>query len=251
MMMMRLDVGYGTHQGRVRPINQDSVGVFGPPRRFLQRRSQPTLFVVADGMGGHRSGEIASQTAVESIRTAFFQEIEETSPANALKSAIIAANEAVKARAARSPETTGMGTTIVAAATIEKTVFFANVGDSRGYLISRDKIRQITEDHSLVAEQVRMGIITEDEALEGHRNVITRAVGRREDLEVDIFEEQWEPGDTFILCSDGLWDQVSESQMAMVLYEMEAQPAARKLIEMAMTAQAPDNVSVVIVRRVA
>jgi protein phosphatase len=207
------------------------------------------LFAVADGMGGHRGGEVASQTAIETIRKAFFQEIKEASPANTLKAAIVAANEAVKERAACSPETTGMGTTVVATMITEETVFFANVGDSRGYLIGKDKIRQITEDHSLVAEQVRMGFITEDEARESQRNVITRAVGRREDLEVDIFEEPWTPGDAFILCSDGLWDQVSESQMVMVLSELEAQPAARKLIEMAMTGQAPDNVSVIIARR--
>jgi serine/threonine protein phosphatase PrpC len=246
---MHLDVGYGTHQGRVRQVNQDSVGVFGPPRRFLRPGGPPVLFVVADGMGGHRGGEVASQTAVEAMRKAFFRATEESPSTETLRTAITTANDAVKARAAHSPEIMGMGTTIVAATTAGEKIFFANVGDSRGYLISKDEIRQITEDHSLVAEQLRMGLITEDEAQESRHNIITRAVGRREDLEIDVFEEEWAPGDAFILCSDGLWNQVSEPQIVMVLSELEAQPAARKLIEMAMTAQAPDNVSVVIVRR--
>jgi serine/threonine protein phosphatase PrpC len=207
------------------------------------------LFVVADGMGGHRGGEVASQTAIEAMRKAFFRATEESPSTETLRTAITTANDAVKARAAHSPEIMGMGTTIVAATTAGEKIFFANVGDSRGYLISKDEIRQITEDHSLVAEQLRMGLITEDEAQESRHNIITRAVGRREDLEIDVFEEEWAPGDAFILCSDGLWNQVSEPQIVMVLSELEAQPAARKLIEMAMTAQAPDNVSVVIVRR--
>jgi protein phosphatase len=251
MMTMQLDVGYGTHQGRVRSINQDAVGVFAPKARLLQRKGQPMLFVVADGMGGHLSGEVASRTAIEAVRKEFFRESVENPPGDALRVAIAEANEAVKAVSAGSPEMTGMGTTVVAAAITEAVVFFANVGDSRGYFISADKIRQVTEDHSLVAEQIRMGFITEDEAVEGRRNVITRAVGRRDDLEVDVFEEPWGPGDVFLLCSDGLWDPVSESQMMMVLAEMAAQDAARKLIEMAMTAQARDNVSVIIVRRLA
>jgi len=247
---MRLDIGYGTHRGRVRTANQDTVGVFAPPRRFFQRQGQPVLFMVADGMGGHQSGEVASRMAVETMRRSFFREFETAPLAEALKATIIGANEAVKAQAAKSSGMAGMGTTVVAAAVAEKIVCFANVGDSRGYIVRKGEVRQVTDDHSLVAEQLRMGLITPEESAESHRNVITRAVGRREDLEVDIFEEPWEVGDAFILCSDGLWGQVSELQMAMVVSEMAAQPAARKLIELAMTSQAPDNISVIVVRRV-
>lgn len=246
---MRLDIGYGTHQGRVRNVNQDAVGVFATPRRLFRRSDQPMLYVVADGMGGHRAGEVASQIAMQTVSKIFFQQIKESSLREALTTAIVEANKAVRIKAARSPEERGMGTTVVAAAITVETIFFANVGDSRGYLIRGEEIRQVTEDHSLVAEKLQMGVITEEEAKESHRNVITRSVGRRDDLIVDIFEEQWEPGDAFVLCSDGLWDQVSDEQMVMALSELEAQPAARKLIEMAMTAQAPDNISVIIVRR--
>lgn len=143
-----------------------------------------------------------------------------------------------------------MGTTVVAATVDEEDIYFVNVGDSRGYFIRDEEITQITEDHSLVAEQVRMGQMTKEQAeMAQGRNVITRAVGRRLELDIDLFVEPWGVGDAFLLCSDGLWGPVTEAQMLAVLMELDPQPAAEKLLQMAMTSQAPDNVSVIIVRR--
>lgn len=246
---MHLDVGFSTHQGRVRGSNQDSVGVF-MPSGGLFREAGPPLFIVADGMGGHRGGETASRLAAQSMGEIFQRKIRNASPVEALQVALLEANQFVLDQSNKTPELKDMGTTVVAATVAEEAVYIVNVGDSRAYFLRGEEFYQVTQDHSLVAEQVRMGRLTAEQAASSkRRNVITRAVGRYEDLEVDLFEEPWQPGDAFVLCSDGLWGPVSDAQIQMVVQEMEAQPAAEKLVQMTMIGQAPDNVSVVVVRR--
>ena len=246
---MRLDIGFCTHQGRVRKSNQDSVGVFQPSGGVFRREGLP-LFVVADGMGGHQGGEIASMMAVKAMGEVFAEGSRKSPPGEALRTALQAANRAVLAQSRASPELKGMGTTVVAATITEHTVCYVNVGDSRGYFIRGETCHQITEDHSLVAEQVRLGGLTKEQAANARgRNVITRSVGRGEQVEVDLFEQAWQTGDAILLCSDGLWGPISDAQLLTVLLELEAQAASEKLVQLAMIGQAPDNVSVVIVRR--
>jgi protein phosphatase len=246
---MQLDIGFGTHQGRRRQTNQDTVGVF-EPRGFFKRGSHWPLLVVADGMGGHRGGAVASHLAVQSAGKAY-QKASKTVPAEELLvSVVMAANQSVRDKSIRTPSLQGMGTTVVAAIIEGDSVHVANVGDSRAYMIRGEEIEQITDDHSLIAEQVRVGVLTKEQAAVAvGRNVITRALGRRETLEVDVFTVDWQEGDVLVLCSDGLWGQVSDGQIVAVVAEMEAQPAVEQLTRLALRSHAPDNIGVVVVRR--
>jgi protein phosphatase len=246
---MRLRIGFVTHQGLVRSSNQDTLAVVEPPMSLFGR-PRSWLFVVADGMGGHRGGEIASRVAVQTMVDVFGQLSRHDPPGKALKEALVAANEAILERGQGIPELSKMGTTVVAATVTEGTIYLSNVGDSRAYVIHGDSIHQITEDHSLVSEQIRAGLIAEDDPF-ARRNILTRAVGRAGHLEIDQFEEPWQAGDTLMMCSDGLWGVISDAQMAAVLSELEPQPASEKLVQMAMTGQSSDNISVVVVKRLA
>lgn len=247
---MQLTTGFMTHQGLVRSSNQDTLAIV-EPRKPLFGRTGLWLFVVADGMGGHRGGEIASSVAVETMVQVFGQlGRQDDSPGDALKESLMAANEAILDRGQGVPELGKMGTTVVAATVTEQTIHLCNVGDSRAYLVQNESIHQLTEDHSLVCEQIRAGLIAEDDPF-ARRNILTRAVGRAGPLEVDQFEVPWQPGDVLMMCSDGLWGVLSDAQMAAVLSDLEPQPASEKLVQMAMTGQSSDNISVVVVKRVA
>jgi len=248
-MRMRLDIGFGTHQGRRRETNQDTVGVF--ERRGLFRRGiESPLLVVADGMGGHRGGAVASHIAVQAAGRAYQRASRSTPLDEVLVTAVMVANQAVREKAARTPSLGGMGTTIVAAMIDGDSVHVANVGDSRAYIVHGGEIVQITDDHSLVAEQVRAGALTKEQAAVAvGRNVITRALGRQEALEVDIFSVDWQPQDALVLCTDGLWGQVSDKQILTVVQEMEAQAAVEQLARLALRSHAPDNLGVIIARR--
>lgn len=246
---MQLQIGFVTHQGLVRTSNQDTLAVVEPQKPLFGR---PGLwfFVVADGMGGHRGGEIASSVAVETMVQVFGERNRDAeSPGEALKESLVAANEAILDRGQGIPELGKMGTTVVAATVTEQAIHVCNVGDSRAYLVRGEAIQQLTEDHSLVSEQIRAGLIAEDDPF-ARRNILTRAVGRAGQLDVDLFEEPWQAGDVLMMCSDGLWGVLSDAQMATVLSELEPQSASEKLVEMAMTGQSSDNISVVVVKRV-
>ncbi|MBN1427046.1 MAG: Stp1/IreP family PP2C-type Ser/Thr phosphatase [Anaerolineae bacterium] len=246
---MRLKTGFVTHQGLVRSSNQDAVAIV-EPRRPLFGRPGLWLFVVADGMGGYQGGEIASSVAVQTMVRVFGQQSRQNTPAEALQVAFTSANQAILARAQDAPGLSRMGTTLVAATVTEQSVYLCNVGDSRAYLMHEGTIRQVTEDHSLVSEQVRAGLIQEDDPL-ARRNILTRSVGRAGHLKVDRFKEPWQPNDILLLCSDGLWGVLSDAQIAAVLAEMDPQSASEKLVQMAMISQSSDNISAVIVKRLA
>jgi protein phosphatase len=245
---MKITAGYYTHQGRVRDSNQDFVTVVPPKTGFFGQGGN-WLIVLADGMGGYHGGEIASQLAVETLVQVFGQK-SRSNPASALIEAVQAANKAVAERAQAEIDLHAMGTTLVAATVVNDQVYISNVGDSRGYLIRGEESAQLTLDHSLVSESHRAGLIT-DEELEtaGQRNIITRALGREARVEIDTFEQVWQPGDAILLCCDGLWGVLSDAQIAMVVSELAPQPAAEKLVEMAMNAQSTDNISAVIMKR--
>lgn len=209
----------------------------------------PSLFIVADGMGGHAAGDLASRVCVETVVDVIGSGGEkEIIPL--FERAIRKANQAVLEKAASKPEYAGMGTTLVTAAVAGDTLYVANVGDSRLYLIDDDRIDQITHDHSLVEEMVRAGRLRRDQ-MKDHpeKNIITRAVGGEENIEADFFDVGLHEGDIILLCSDGLTNMVEDEQIfRIVKRESTLREAGRKLISAANRAGGRDNISVVLAR---
>jgi serine/threonine protein phosphatase PrpC len=236
---VRLRWGGATDVGHVRSVNQDAM-LLGPD-----------VFVVADGMGGHQGGEVASSVAIETIE-AVAGRIAGSSVTD-LVAAVGDANEAVYERGSNDPSLSGMGTTLVAIAAVvedgEERLAIVNVGDSRAYRFSGGELRQITEDHSLVAELVREGRISEQEAaVHPQRNIVTRALGIDEHIPVDDFQLLPHTGDRYLLCSDGLTNEVEERDMAVVLRTVDdPDEAARELVRRANQHGGRDNITVVIV----
>ena len=209
----------------------------------------PSLLIVADGMGGHAAGDLASRVCVETAVSSI-EGSGQTETIPILAEAVQKANRAVLKKAAEKPEYAGMGTTIVAAVIDGNTLYVANVGDSRLYLIDDDRIDQITLDHSLVAEMVRSGRIS-PEQMRNHpeKNIITRAVGGEENVEVDFFDVGLHKGDVVLLCSDGLTNMVEDDQIfRIVRREKTLRDAGQKLISAANSAGGRDNISVVLAR---
>lgn len=231
-----------TDPGRRRENNQDSVLVRELPAGYV-------LLVVADGVGGMRGGEVASSSAIEGLVDDLLREpIEE--PAERLARAYEAANRRVVEIAGERPELKGMASTMVTALVREDGAVFGNVGDSRAYLVDADGIRQISSDHSWVAEQVRAGSLTPDEA-ERHqfRSVITRAMGADAGVEPDIEDGvRLVDGATIVLCSDGLYRVVSDDEIARTVASGSVEQCARRLVEMANAAGGPDNIGIAILR---
>lgn len=232
-----------TDMGITREMNQDYFFTSEEPLGHL-----PNLFVVADGMGGHKAGEFASrftvETIVKEVKKCRKRDLEEI-----LQYAISAANEALKEYARTHTEMSGMGTTVVAATVRGDRLLAANVGDSRLYLVG-NKIRQITEDHSLVMEMVRIGEITREQA-RNHpdKNIITRAIGAEKDVEVDFFRAKIREGDKILLCSDGLTNMVKNSEIKMILNREELSLAEKVelLVDTANKNGGKDNITVVVV----
>lgn len=246
--------GYGTTDvGKKRLSNEDA---------FLFDDALG-LYVVADGMGGHAAGEVASQEAVDSVHgmvqkeRALLHAIEagDGNPDSlrrlmrVLESAVQAATYMVFAIAQHDPEQQGMGTTVSALLLCGPYAVTAQVGDSRVYLVRHGIASQLTEDHTLVAWQLKQGIITEEEAQNSpHRNVITRAVGSREYVQVDTHFFSTQPGDNFVICSDGLHTYVGEDEIASAAQE-DLAVAARGLIGLANDRGGRDNITVIVARR--
>lgn len=231
-----------TDIGKKRKLNQDFVYVSEEPVGNL-----PNLFIVADGMGGHKAGDYASKCTVETvireIRSSF-----EKNPVRILSKAIRVANDQIRRKSKEDVNLYGMGTTVVAASCLGRYLQVANVGDSRLYIIN-DKIRQITRDHSLVEEMVRMGGI-DREAARNHpdKNIITRAIGARDTVEIDFFHEELKPGDIVLMCSDGLTNMLEDEEIGSILREKTSiQDRAAKLVETANNNGGKDNIAVIII----
>ena len=208
------------------------------------------MFVVCDGMGGAAAGEIASSLAVEEMmRRLTSRNAGNPLPADA-ENAVAAANHAIFSRAARSQKLSGMGTTLVALLVEERHAWILNVGDSRGYRLRNSPLEQVTVDHSLVEEQVRSGQMTRAEALRSPlRNVITRALGTQKSVSPDIFELEAEPGDLFLLCSDGLTRELSDSLMeSLLLVGSPLDELCARLVDAANQAGGHDNITCLLVR---
>lgn len=207
--------------------------------------------MVADGMGGHKAGDFASKYTVNVLR----EEIEHTpykEPEEVLRHAVTIANNKLIDVAATDVKLEGMGTTLVAATIVDKTLYFANVGDSRLYLIN-DKIRQMSKDHSLVEEMVRLGGIKAEEA-RNHpdKNIITRAIGVKKDVEADIYEYRLKKNDVILMCTDGLSNMVeNEDIFDIVKGSRDVIEAVQMLIEKANSNGGRDNIGVIVAQPLA
>ncbi len=207
----------------------------------------PNLFIVADGMGGHKAGEVASKSAVEAA-VKQIKSSKEKDPISIMQEAINRANDVVVDRAVNEEGCAGMGTTMVVATITEKAIYIANVGDSRLYFINGE-IHQITRDHSYVEEMVFLGEIPREEARNHEKkNIITRAIGVEKDIYADYFEVNYKKGDYILLCSDGLTNMVEDEKIKeIVLSNMSVDDKSRTLIELANENGGRDNISVVLV----
>ena len=203
------------------------------------------IYAVADGMGGHLAGEVASQMAIDAVRD--MAERERTPSISALKDMVRAAHEAIFAHAEENSECAGMGTTLSVLWRGGNYVYIAHVGDSRIYRLREGVMERITQDHSLVEELVRAGIITPEQArTHPRRNVITRALGTQGENEPDLLVADIRKGDVFLLCSDGLTSMVEDSAIEETLRDNNLERAADSLIEQALAAGGRDNVTVVL-----
>jgi len=250
---IEIEFGASSDVGRVRENNEDSFRV----------APEINLFVLSDGMGGQSSGEIASRLASEAVITHCREAAE--NPAllfagrmtagasefgDRLASAFRLANHAVYQAAQGNPALHGMGATLVAVMFAEQRVSVAHVGDSRVYRLRNGHLELLTDDHSFIAEQVRQGHMTEQEAQNSNlQNVLMRAIGVEEEVEVDLNEELFADDDVLLLCSDGLTKELSDAQIAAVLADVEdARAAANQLIKLANDAGGNDNITVIVLR---
>ena len=230
-----------TDVGMVRQVNQDYVYTTDNPLGPL-----PNLFVVADGMGGHQAGDYASKYTVEVLRRELKQS-EEEDVEKALISAIKTANREIIKKASQDPHLKGMGTTVVVATIVNQMMYFANVGDSRLYLINQG-ITQLTKDHSLVEEMVRLGGIKPEEA-KSHpdKNIITRAIGAKAEVDVDFYEHRLKRGDIILMCTDGLSNMVEDEELFHIVQGgRDIVEAGTSLVEAAKENGGTDNIGLVL-----
>jgi serine/threonine protein phosphatase PrpC len=247
-----LAVGAATDQGRVRPNNEDQYALFLEPGLPLGVRA---ILVVADGMGGHQAGEVASGLVISAfadwLRSGVAERIALPSDLPGLLVQVIEdANQRIFTAASRDARLRGMGTTVVAAAITDGRVVLAHVGDSRAYLIENANIYQLTRDHSWIAEQVRAGLLTHAEApRHPRRNVLTRAVGIAATVSVETGAFEIGDGDTLLLCTDGLTSLIADQDILRIAGRIpDPRRAARALVDLANQRGSPDNVTVVIAR---
>lgn len=232
-----------TDVGQKRKMNQDYVFVSDSPVGNL-----PNLFVVADGMGGHNAGDFASSHAVQAL----VREISEDAdynPVKVIRHAIETANTELISQAQKDENLSGMGTTMVVSTIVGHYAYVANVGDSRLYVI-QEKIHQITKDHSLVQEMVRMGELKAEEA-RNHpdKNIITRALGAEKTVDIDFFDLKLEPGSTILMCSDGLSNMVEDKKLEEIILEPEKElrEKGEELLRQANQNGGKDNIAIVLI----
>lgn len=233
--------------GKKRNHNEDSCMLCVPEDRSALAE-QGLLFAVADGMGGVSGGEFASRLALQTLADEYYGSTGSI-PAR-LRESLRKANLRIYEEAEHNPQYHGMGTTVSAVALQGDCAYIAQVGDSRVYM-SRDNgtIWQITDDHSLVAEQVRNGMLSEEEArTHALKNLITRAVGTKDSIEIDLFAVRLQEKDTLLICSDGLSNVVKDDEIGHTLKSNTVQGAARVLVGRALEGGGPDNITVVLLR---
>lgn len=242
-----LDVFGLTDEGLVRDHNED----------YILCSAESGLVVLADGMGGHNAGEVASELAVSCVKEALEEvlspEIKDACEMDfkeVVHESVVFANDEINLHAKTHPECKGMGTTIVMALFHEDKVILANVGDSRIYRFRKGELKQVTTDHSLVQEMIDNGYMSEEEAMNStNRNLITRALGIAEDVKVDVAEDDFEKNDIYLLCSDGLSDMISDELIfsTLVKSRQDLKRASEELVKEAKEHGGHDNVSVILV----
>lgn len=231
-----------TDKGRIRTVNQDfifaSVEPVGPV---------PNLFLVADGMGGHKAGDYASRFVVEHLTT-WLRDAEDSRIVPLLREGISTVNRMLYRESMEKPELAGMGTTLVAAVADETTMYVANIGDSRLYQMGR-QLKQVTRDHSYVEELVSLGRLDRGSSdYRKQKNIITRAVGAEERLEIDFFEVSLEPGNYILMCSDGLSNMLESAEIEEIICsDLDLQEKTEKLITVANDNGGKDNIAVILI----
>jgi len=239
----QLIVAASSDAGNVRERNEDLVYHAELP---VDGGVETSILAVADGMGGYDRGDVASKMAIDTV-TERFQTLDTDDFVLLLKQAYRRANELIYEDGSAQGDHNIMGTTLVVAVIRDTDLTMANVGDSRGYLARAGVLTQVTSDHSLIAEQVRMGVLTEQEARESnHKNIITRALGHRQRVDVDVFELTLLPEDRLLLSTDGLHDFVDEGEMLAIITGMQPEEATRTLVMRALENGSTDNVSAVV-----
>ena len=233
-----------TDVGKVREVNQDCVFSSTGPVGCL-----PNLFIVADGMGGHKAGDIASRLTVDSVVDKL-SKVNSKDYISVITDTIIKVNKEVIDKAAESQDYAGMGTTLVVATVFDNILKVANVGDSRLYVVGEDII-QITRDHSLVEEMVINGQLDRADArVDKRKNIITRAIGGESKVEAEMFSVELKPEDKILMCSDGLSNMVDDAEILEIINrEPDIEKSARMLIDAANENGGKDNISVVIVEQ--
>lgn len=224
-----------THVGNVRPSNQDAL---------LILEGQYGLYGVADGMGGHQAGDVASRMAVEHLTKA----LKDKTPSEALlRKGIEKANSAVYKAQNKDFTLSGMGTTLTVIWENESEILLGHVGDSRAYRLRDGELTQVSQDHSMVAEMVRSGVLTPEEAASHpYRNIITRAVGTDKTVETDITLLDKQAGDLYLICSDGLTEYVTDQKLQEILTGSAMEEAADQLLKLALDGGGRDNISLVL-----
>ncbi len=229
-----------TDTGKRREMNQDYMYASETPVGNL-----PNLLILADGMGGHNAGDFASRFTVQAI-VDYVKRSRDDSPVAVLKDAIWQANEAVMEKSQMDIDLEGMGTTVVAATVLNGSLYVANVGDSRLYLLN-DTIVQVTKDHSYVQEMVRRGELAPEEArMHPDRNIITRAIGGGRDIDVDFFEVELDGKDRILMCSDGLTDMLDDREIFEVSRRGDSRAAVEALVDAANEHGGNDNITVIL-----
>lgn len=239
-----MEINFQTDVGQRRNTNQDYTGLF-------ENKAGHKLAILADGMGGHQAGDVASQMAVNNLG-ASWQESDISTPEKAAQwfiKVIQKENVNIYEKGQSQPEYLGMGTTIVGAILMDNSFTLANIGDSRAYLIRNNELLQLTEDHSLVNELVKSGEITREMAANHPRkNVLTRSLGMPNAVEVDVASHQWVEGDYLLLCSDGLTNMVPEKDILSILSaEGQLEEKVNTLISSANNAGGLDNITVLVI----
>lgn len=242
-----MNIGASTDRGRIRENNQDYY--------YFSKSSKLPLFIVADGMGGHKAGEVASKMAVNVIVKVFTEADinkldREDAIIDTIRRAIVEANNVIFQKSIEDLECNGMGTTITIAYLLNNKLIIGHIGDSRAYSIKDNELKQETEDHSLVAQLVKNGSITAKEAqFHPQKNIITRAVGTSKSIDIDIVIAEVKKDDIILLCTDGLTNMVEESEIKNIISSNEnMQSACDNLVKKANELGGIDNITVIAVK---
>jgi serine/threonine protein phosphatase PrpC len=245
--LFSLEVAARTDKGIKRQLNEDNMtSVVPEDTQVLAQKG--ALFVVADGLGGHDKGEIASELVVRVVSESYYQD-----PSTDIGPSLVRAMRQANIALSHSIEQVGrtadsMGTTCIAAILHDSTAYVANVGDSRAYIVRKGQARQISLDHSWVAEQVRLGNLTKEEARNHEKsNQIYRCMGEHTDVEIDLFTEPVQDGDILVLCTDGLTNVVTDEEIATIVTQYNSQESTARLIARANENGGPDNITAIVV----